>query len=129
MRVDPLPLLIEFLQSSTDIPEDAVTGTMVGRNVGETSVLLIQSGGFRMKRGRMDRMDVLYDVYGRGPAEAGALAYVVRELLLEHLPGLRLKGALVLDVAEISAPHWHPDQESLEPAYTGEVSLFLTSDD
>jgi hypothetical protein len=77
----------------------------------------------------MDRMDVLYDVYGQSTAEAGSLAYVVREYLLEHLPGQALKGAAVLDVREISAPHWHPDRESLEPAYTGEVSVFLTTDD
>jgi hypothetical protein len=35
----------------------------------------------------------------------------------------------VLDVHEISAPHWHPDKESLEPAYTGEVCLYLVADD
>ncbi|MER6382091.1 hypothetical protein ACWDBD_38895 [Streptomyces sp. NPDC001118] len=106
-----------------------MTGTLVGRNVGETTVYLIQVGGSRMVRDRMDRMDILYDVYGQSTAQAGALAYAVREHLLEQLPGQALKGALVLDVHEISAPHWHPDQQSLEPAYTGEVSVFLTTDD
>lgn len=129
MRVDPLPLLIDYLSTCPDIPEGCVTGTLVGRNVGETTVYLIQVGGSRMVRDRMDRMDILYDVYGQSTAQAGALAYAVREHLLEQLPGQALKGALVLDVHEISAPHWHPDQQSLEPAYTGEVSVFLTTDD
>lgn len=129
MRVDPLPLVIEFLRSFPDIPTDAVTGTLVGRDVGETTIYVIQAGGARMQRDRMDRMDILYDVYGQSAAEAGALAYAVREYLLEQLPNKALKGALVLDVHEISAPHWHPDKESLEPAYTGEVCLYLVADD
>ncbi|MGW2709443.1 hypothetical protein HKX69_05835 [Streptomyces argyrophyllae] len=77
----------------------------------------------------MDRFDILYDVYGQSTAEAATLAYAVREYLLEQLPNTSLKGALVLDAQEITAPQWHPDKESLEPAYTGEVSLFLVADD
>jgi hypothetical protein len=129
MRVDPLPLVIEFLRQCPDVPADAVTGTLVGRNVGETTVYIIQAGGYRHQRDRMDCADILYDVYGQSAAEAGTLAYLVREYLLEHLPGTALKGALVLDVQDISSPHWHPDKESLEPAYTGEVRLFLVADD
>lgn len=129
MRFDPLPLVVNFLRSCPDIPEGSVTGSLVGRNVGETTVYVIQSGGYRIKRDRLDRFDILYDVYGKSPAEAGTLAYAVREYLLERLPGTALKGALVLNVREITAPHWHPDKESLEPAYTGEVCLFITADD
>jgi hypothetical protein len=129
LRVDPLPLVIDFLKTCPDIPEGAVTGSLVGRNVGETTVYVIQSGGYRRRRDRMDRFDILYDVYGQNPSEAGALAYVVREYLLEQLPDTSIKSALVLDVRETSAPYWHPDKESLEPAYTGEVAVYLTSDD
>ncbi|MGJ3559630.1 hypothetical protein ACR6C2_16795 [Streptomyces sp. INA 01156] len=106
-----------------------VTGSLIGRNVGETTIYVIQSGGYRVRRDRLDRFDILYDVYAQTPAEAGALAYVVREYLLEQLPGTALKGGLVLNVWEVSAPAWHPDKESLEPAYTGEVALYLTADD
>ncbi|MFF8629683.1 hypothetical protein [Streptomyces werraensis] len=129
MRVDPLPLVLDFLKSSPDIPDDIVTGSLVGRNVGETTVYVIQSGGFRIRRDRLDRFDFLYDVYHQTPAEAGALAYVVREYLLEQFPDTALKGARVLNVWEVSAPQWNPDKESLEPAYTGEVAVYLTADD
>ncbi|MEV5883095.1 hypothetical protein AB0L74_10310 [Streptomyces sp. NPDC052020] len=129
MRTDPIPLVIEFLRHCPDIPEGVVTGSLIGRNVGETAVYVIQSGGHRVKRDRLDRFDILYDVYGTSPAEAASLAYVVREYLLEQLPGAALKGALVLNVWEVSAPSWHPDKESLEPAYTGEVALYLVADD
>jgi hypothetical protein len=129
MRMDPLPLVVSYLKSCPEIPEDAVTATLVGREVGETTVYLMQTGGMRLVRDRMDRADILFDVYGQSPEEAGTLAHIVREYLLEQLPGQSLKAALVLDVHEMSAPHWNPDQMSLEPAYTGEVSLFLVADD
>ncbi|MFG3176587.1 hypothetical protein ACGFZC_16185 [[Kitasatospora] papulosa] len=129
MKSDPIPLLVSYLRSIPEIPSGAVTGTLVGRNVGETTIYLMQSGGYRSKRDRVDRMFVVYDVYGDSPAEASALAYTVREYLLEQLPGQSLNGVLVLDVRESDAPSWHPDKESLEPAYTGEVSLYLVADD
>ncbi|WP_328377041.1 hypothetical protein OHB13_11855 [Streptomyces sp. NBC_00440] len=97
--------------------------------MGETTIYLMQSGGYRIKRDRADRMYVVYDVYGESPAEAGELAYTVREVLLEQLPGQSLNGALVLDVHEEDAPSWHPDMQSLEPAYSGEVSVYLVADD
>lgn len=129
MRSDPIPLLISYLRSIPELPSGAVTGTLVGRNVGETTIYLIQSGGYRSKRDRVDRMYVLYDVYSGSPAEAGALAYTVREYLLEQLPGKSLNGVLVLDVREEDAPSWHPDMQSLEAAYSGEVSVYLAADD
>ncbi|MFB6654832.1 hypothetical protein ACFCZ4_06615 [Streptomyces microflavus] len=129
MRSDPIPLLVSYLRSIPEIPRGAVTGTLVGRSVGETTIYLMQSGGYRSRRDRVDRMYIVYDVYGQSPAEAGALAYTVREYLLEQLPGQSLKGVLVLDVREEDAPSWHPDQQSLEPAYSGEVSVYLVADD
>jgi hypothetical protein len=129
MRADPIPLLVSYLRSIPKIPSGAVTGTLVGRNVGETTIYLMQSGGYRTKRDRVDRLYVLYDVYAESPAEAGALAYTVREYLLEQLPGESINGVLVLDVREEAAPSWHPDMQSLEPAYSGEVCLYLVADD
>ncbi|MFI1530048.1 hypothetical protein [Streptomyces griseus] len=129
MRSDPIPLLVSYLRSIPEIPTGAVTGTLVGRSVGETTIYLMQSGGYRSRRDRVDRMYIVYDVYGQSPAEAGALAYTVREYLLEQLPGQSLKGVLVLDVREEDAPSWHPDRQSLEPAYSGEVSVYLVADD
>ncbi|MVO87421.1 hypothetical protein GPA10_22320 [Streptomyces sp. p1417] len=129
MRADPIPLLVAYLRSIPEIPQSAVTGTLVGRSVGETTVYLMHSGGYRSTRDRADRMYVVYDVYGASPAEAGDLAYTVREYLLEQLPGQSLGGLLVLDVREEDAPKWHPDMQSLEAAYTGEVSVYLVTDD
>ncbi|MGW5773106.1 hypothetical protein ACWEVY_28640 [Streptomyces longwoodensis] len=120
---------MSYLKSCSDVPKDAVTGTLNGREPGETTVYLIHSGGYRRKRSRMDRADFIYDVYGQSPAEAGQLAYVVRDYLLEDLPGKSLGGYLVLDVRDLSSPHWHPDQQSDEPAFTGEVALYLTPND
>ncbi|MFC9591520.1 hypothetical protein ACFTUC_17240 [Streptomyces sp. NPDC056944] len=97
--------------------------------MGDTTIYLMQSGGYRSKRDRADRLYIVYDVYAGSPAEAGALAYTVREYLLEQLPGQALNGVLVLDVREEDAPSWHPDMQSLEPAYSGEICLYLVTDD
>jgi hypothetical protein len=129
MRTDPLPLLVAYLKSCPDIPADAVTGTLNGREAGETTIYLIHSGGYRRKRDRLDRADFIYDVYGQSPSEAGQLAYLVREYLLEDLPSKPLSGYLVLDVRDLSSPHWHPDQQSDEPAFTGEVAVYLVPND
>lgn len=129
MRADPIPLLVSYLRSIPEIPSGSVTGTLVGRSVGETTIYLVQSGGYRTQRDRLDRLYVLYDVYAGSPAEAGALAFTVREYLLEQLPGQSVNGVLVLDVHEEAAPSWHPDMQSLEPAYSGEVCLYLVADD
>ncbi|MFJ2112311.1 hypothetical protein ACIOEX_10515 [Streptomyces sp. NPDC087850] len=90
---------------------------------------LMQACGYRSRRDRVDRMCIVYDVYSESPAKASALAYTVREYLLEQLPGQSLKGILVLDAREEDAPSWHPDRQSLEPTYTGEVSVYLVADD
>lgn len=129
MRADPIPLLVSYLRSIPEIPSGSVTGTLVGRSVGETTIYLVQSGGHRTQRDRLDRLYVLYDVYAGSPAEAGELAFTVREYLLEQLPGQSVNGVLVLDVHEEAAPSWHPDMQSLEPAYSGEVCLYLVADD
>ncbi|MFF4815285.1 hypothetical protein ACFY2K_11915 [Kitasatospora sp. NPDC001309] len=122
--IDPVNVTWSYLSSLPDIPKGSVTGDMVGRQAGDTTIYLAQSGGHRMVRDRMDRADIEYDVYADSRAEASRLALVVRQHLLEHLPGREVAGALVLDVAEISSPRYYPDSTSREHMYGGEASLF-----
>lgn len=58
MRVDPVPLVVEYLKSCPGIPAGAPTGTLVGREVGTTSLYVLHSGGHRLVRDRMDRADI-----------------------------------------------------------------------
>ncbi|MFJ5066534.1 hypothetical protein ACIQC7_08970 [Kitasatospora sp. NPDC088556] len=122
--IDPVNIAWKYLSSLTDLPQGSVTGDMVGRQAGDTTIYLAQSGGHRMVRDRMDRADIEYDVYHQDRAEASRLARVVRQALLEQLPGLAVDEALVLDVAEISSPRYYPDSTSREHMYGGEVSVF-----
>ncbi|MGV9693330.1 hypothetical protein ACWDUX_29970 [Streptomyces sp. NPDC003444] len=126
MRVDPIPVLVDYLKNVPGIPQDAPAGSLVGREAGEVTVYVLHSGGHRAVRGAMDRADIIYDVYHRNRAAAASLAYLTREALLEDLPGRLLDGAQVLDVQEISSPRYEPDAVSREDAYTGEVSVFYT---
>lgn len=124
MNVDPIPLMVNYLKSCQGLPADAVTGTLNGREAGDTTLYVLHAGGFRLVRERMDRADIYYDAYHQDRASAAGLAYLAREYLLEDLPGKVLNGVQVLDVKEISSPRYVPDQVSLEDVYGGEVSIF-----
>ncbi|MYS58716.1 MULTISPECIES: hypothetical protein [Streptomycetaceae] len=53
-----MPLVVEYLKSCPGIPAGAPTGTLVGREVGTTSLYVLHSGGHRLVRDRMDRADI-----------------------------------------------------------------------
>jgi len=125
MLVDPIDLLVGYLRTRPEIPDGAPTGDMVGREAGDTTVYLEPTGGMRMVRYAMDRFDVEYQVYERDREDAAKLAFTVRSILLEDLPGTMIGDNQVLDVAEISAPHYDPDESSREQVYIGEIGLFI----
>jgi len=125
VRADPIPILVDYLKTCSDIPPTAPTGTMVGRTVGDTTLYLLHSGGHRMVRDKMDRADVWYDAYHQDRASAAGLAYLTREYLLEDLPGRMVGGVQVLDVKEISSPKYIPDGTSYEDVYGGEIAMFF----
>ncbi|MEV6551750.1 hypothetical protein AB0M57_23970 [Streptomyces sp. NPDC051597] len=125
MRTDPVSVVHDYLRSQPELAH-AVTGDMVGREPPETTIYIEHAGGFRVVRDSMDRADITVQVYSQHRDEAAALAYRVRELLLEDLPGRRIGKALVLDVAEGISPQYAPDSTSREHSYLGEVAVFIT---
>ncbi|MGK5626998.1 hypothetical protein [Streptomyces sp. URMC 123] len=125
MRIDPVSVVFAFLSAREDLA-GLMTGDLVGREPDETTVYLEHAGGFRAVRTRMDRADIMYRVYAKDRSTAAELAYVVREALLEELPGRAVGEALVLDVADGISPRYFPDTISREHTYQGEVTLFLT---
>ena len=127
MRLDPIEFLVSYLRSDPDIPEDSPTGDMTEHATGDTTVYLEHSGGFRVVRDSMDRADVEYSVYSLDRKECVDLALLVREKLLEELPGKTVGGALVLNVEDIALPSYYPDDSSREHMYGGEVAVFYTS--
>ena len=124
MRTDPIPLIVSYLNSCPDVPAGTATGSLLGRESGDTTVYVTQTGGFRLVRDSVDRADVMYEVYHRERPTAAGLAFTVREYLLEHLPGLLVEGVQVLDTKDISAPHYVPDTQSSEHTYEGEIAIF-----
>lgn len=126
MRIDPIDFVFEFLNSLADLPAGSIIGDLTERETGDTSVYLEHSGGFRAIRDRMDRADIEYDVYHLDRKAAKDLAMLVREKLLEVLPGRAVSRAEVLDVEDISMPRYFPDSTSREHVYGGEVTVFFT---
>ncbi|MFE0773912.1 hypothetical protein [Streptomyces sp. NPDC058861] len=125
MNVDPVEFLTNYLRSQPDIPDGSPTGDMASRSVGDTTIYLEHSGGYRVVRDRMDRFDIEYDVYHADRELAVKIALLTRERLLEDLPGLVVGPAEVLDVEEIASPRYYPDSTSREHMYGGEVSVFF----
>ncbi|MFI9202630.1 hypothetical protein [Streptomyces sp. NPDC053048] len=124
MRLDPVEVLVTYLRSLPEIPKGAPTGDMTEHVTGDTTIYLEHSGGYRMVRDSMDRADIEYSVYSLDRKACIDLALLVREGLLETLPGVTVGGALVLDVEDISLPVYYPDEASREHMYGGEVAIF-----
>ncbi|MFJ7205616.1 hypothetical protein ACIQWR_19025 [Streptomyces sp. NPDC098789] len=125
MCLDPVSVVFDYLKGLNELT-NFVTGDLVGREPGDTTIYLEHAGGHRVVRARMDRADITYQVYAKDRAEAAAVAYRVREQLLEDLPARVVGDALVLDVDEAISPRYFPDATSREHTYQGEVILFLT---
>lgn len=123
--VDPVDVLVRWLREQDGIPSTAPTGDLVGRETGDTTILLAESGGFRAIRDRMDRVDIEYDVRHTDRGECKRLALLCRKLLLEELAATKSVGGIeVLDVEDISRPQYYPDSTSREHVYGGEVVVF-----
>lgn len=127
MRIDPVDFLVPFLKAYPGIPSTAPKGDMNNHTTGDTTVYLEPSGGVRLVRDSMDRVDVEYDVYSSDRKTCIDLALLVREALLEALPNRDVAGGLVLDVEDIQFPTYYPDKTSREHMYGGEVAVFLTA--
>ncbi|MCZ0974849.1 hypothetical protein O1L55_33410 [Streptomyces albulus] len=125
MRIDPVSIVHDYLREKPEVAH-AVTGDLVGREPGETAIYVEHAGGYRSIRDRMDRADIAYQVYSEHRYQAAELAYLVREYLLEGLPGCQVGSALVLDVADGISPQYTPDSTSREHSYLGEVAVFIT---
>ncbi|WP_145500883.1 hypothetical protein [Streptomyces sp. CFMR 7] len=127
MRIDPVEFLVTFLKTYPGIPDSAPKGDMNNHVTGDTTIYLEPSGGLRLVRDSMDRVDIEYDVYSPDRKTCVDLALLVREALLEHLPNQTASGVLVLDTEDIQFPTYYPDKNSREHMYGGEVSVFFTA--
>lgn len=122
MTVDPTASVVEYLRTFPDLPR--ATGDLNARTVGDPTLYIFSTGGFRMLRESMDRTDIKYEVYNQDREAAAAMALQVRKYLLSSLPGVVAGNAYVLDVGEVNQPYYDPDPTSREHVYCGEIALF-----
>jgi hypothetical protein len=127
LRLDPVEFLVTFLRNHPEIPTGAPIGDMTEHVTGDTCIYLETSGGYRVVRDAEDCAHVEYDVYSLDRKDCIDLALLVREKLLEELPGTAVAGAEVLDVRDIALPRYYPDDSSREHMYGGEVEVYFTS--
>ncbi|MCX4554134.1 hypothetical protein [Streptomyces sp. NBC_01500] len=122
MIVDPVDSVVKFLRTFPDLPK--AVGDLNARNVGDPTLYVFSTGGFRMLRESLDRTDIKYEIYHQDRETAVALAFEVRGHLLSDLPGAVAGNAYVLDVGEVNQPYYDPDPTSREHVYCGEIALF-----
>lgn len=122
----PMPAIVQFLRSLSDLPPGSVKGDMTDREVGQTTIYVEHNGGIRMVRDCMDRIDVVYEVYSLDREQAEALAFEVREHFLSGLQNLTVGSLHFLDSEDLQMPDYEPDSSSREHVYSGEVALFYT---
>lgn len=125
---DPIAAVIQFLRGLPDLPPGSVVGDMNDRTVGDTSIYAYHSGGFRVLRDSMDRVDIAFEVYAMDREEAAELAFLVREHLLRDLRDVTVGALHFLDADGDVMPDYEPDSASREHVYCGEVTLFYISD-
>lgn len=125
---DPIAAVVQYLRSLSDLPAGSVTGDMNARTVGDTTIYVEHSGGFRIVRDSMDRVDVAFEVYSLDREEAANLAFLVREHFLRDLRDVTVGSLHFLDAYGDVMPDYEPDSSSREHVYCGEVTLFYISD-
>lgn len=124
---DPIAAVVQYLRGLPDLPAGSVVGDMTSRTVGDTTIYVEHSGGFRVIRDSMDRVDVSYEVYSQDREEAGELAFLVREHFLRDLRDVTVGALHFLDAYGDVMPDYEPDSSSREHMYCGEVTLFYTT--
>jgi len=123
---DPVAAVVTYLRGLSDLSSVHVTGDMNTREVGETTIYLEPTGGFRVLRDCEDRIDIAYEVYAAARDAAVQLAFDLRELLF-RLRTVEVGGLYFLDCYELSMPDYEPDPASREHVYSGEVSFYYTA--
>jgi len=123
---DPIAAIVTYLRGLPELSSVRVTGDMNTREVGETTVYVEPTGGFRVLRDCEDRIDISYEVYAAERQDAVQLAFDLRELLF-RLRDVEAGGLYFLDCYELSMPDYEPDPASREHVYSGEVACYYTA--
>ncbi|MFD0407294.1 hypothetical protein [Kitasatospora sp. NPDC127116] len=116
---------MNYLRSLDEFKGVFISGDMVGRSSGTPAVIVEHDGGHRDVRDRMDRAGFSISTYAGSKPQCSALAYAVREYLLEQMPSMVLDNVQVLDVVDGNSPRSFPDPESREARYLGTVEILF----
>lgn len=126
MKVDPLALLVGYLKAQPELAGIKVSVDLVGHITGQRLVHVeLMPGGQRIVRDRMDMFNFAINYYGADKRDASALAWDVREILIERLPATRISNYVVSDVEEDSIPYDFPDDFSDEQRFLHLLSIYV----
>lgn len=128
MRINPIPFLIARIRSIPGLNGVQVSSDLMAHTLGERAIVVsLEPGGRRVVRDRMDAFRFTLNYYGPSVGAAAELAFLVREHLLEVLPGTAFNGIAVNEVEEDDAPWDFGDPDSREQRFLHRITIYLYS--
>lgn len=126
MRIDPIPFMIARVKETPGLPDRVtVSGDLDFHEPGQRQIDVVLDGGERIVRDRLDRWDFTINHYAPLKQQAMETALLVREYLLEQVPGRVFSGVGVNDVGEELGPSDIGDIDSKEQRIIHRVSVYL----
>jgi|SRR5687768_10754221 hypothetical protein len=126
MKLNPIPFMIATLKAIPGLTGVQVSSTLINHQIGDSAIeVTLAPGGKRVVHNRMDAFRFTLDHYGPSKKAAGDQAFLVREYLLENLPGTYRNGIAVDEVKEDDLPWEIIDPESREQRFIHRITIYL----
>jgi len=126
LRIDPIPFLVARVKATPDLPADVtVSGDLDMHTPGTRHIDVVLDGGERIVRDRLDAWTFTINHHAPYKSQAMESALMVREYLLEVVPGKAFDGVGVNEVREEQAPFDVGDIDSREQRIAHRLTVYL----
>lgn len=126
MRLDPIPFMVARVRATPGLPVGVkVSGDLDMHSPGSRQIDVVLEGGKRIIRDRLDSWSFTLNHYAATKADAMDTTLLVREYLLEQVPGNKFGNVAVADIWEDQAPMDLGDIDSHEQRFVHRVTIYI----
>lgn len=126
MKLDPIAFLVGRIKATPDLPANVtVSGDLDMHSPGSRQIDVELEGGRRIIRDRLDAWTFQISHYAPLKAQAMGSALLVREYLLEQVPGHAYEGVGVDEIEEEQGPTDVGDIDSKEQRFIHRVTIYI----
>lgn len=126
MKLDPIPFMVSRIKATPALPAGVtVSGDLDFHEPGQRQIDVVLEGGQRVMRDRLDSWTFTLNHYAATKAQAMQTALMVREYLLEQVPGYAYGNVGVDEIEEDLAPFDQGDAESREQRIIHRVTIYI----